>query len=118
MKKYLIIAEIAFVLVMAGVALFFHRSAAHERMRAERATAEAEVNQKAMQAVEEYAGRTVVIREKGNAATIKIKEAPDASSPVPDDVLGAWRDGIEQLRQPSGGAANPGPVQGTVQGAK
>ena len=118
MKKWIIVAEIVFVLIMAGVALVFQRMAAHERMRAEQAVAETKANAKALQAVEEYAGRTVVIREKGNAATVKIMEAPTAISPVPDDVLAAWSDGIGQLRQSPGGAADPGPVQGAVQGAK
>ena len=118
MKKWIIIAEIVFVLAMAGVALVFQRMAAHDRMRAEQAVAEAKANAKALKATEEYAGRTVVIREKGNAATVKIMEAPTAISPVPDDVLAAWSDGIKQLRQSSSGSANSGPVQGAVQGTK
>lgn len=118
MKKWIIVAEIVFVLAMAGVALVFQRMAAHDRMRAEQAVAEAKANAKALQAVEEYTERTVVIREKGNAATVKIMDAPTASSPVPADVLAAWSDGIEQLRKPPGSAADPGPVQGAVQGAK
>lgn len=118
MKKWLLIAEIVFVLGMAGVALFFQRIGAHDRMRAEQAIAEAKANAKALEALETYTSRTVVIREKGNAAAGKIKDAPDAAQPVPDDVLGAWRDGIDQLRNPAPGAADTGPVQGTVQGAK
>lgn len=117
MRKWIILAQIVFVLIMIVVAVIFQRKAAHERMRAEQAVAEAKANAKALQAVEEYTERTVVIREKGNAATVKIMEAPTSSSPVPADVLAAWNDGIEQLRKPPGNAADPGPLQGTVQGA-
>ena len=47
MKKWIIVAEIVFVLAMAGVALVFQRMAAHDRMRAEQAVAEAKANAKA-----------------------------------------------------------------------
>ena len=98
MKKYVVIAEIAFVLVMGVWAVWANREAYIERIRTAEAVAQAKANEKALEALEAYNSRTVIIREKGNAATVRIKESPKAETPVPDDVLSAWRDGIDQLR--------------------
>lgn len=98
MKKYLIIAEIAFVLIAGAWAVWANRQAHMERLKTADAIAQAKANQRALEALEAYNNRTVIIREKGNDATVRIKEAPKAETPVPDDVLSAWRDGIDQLR--------------------
>ena len=98
MRKYLIIAEIAFVLIAGAWAVWANRQAHMERLRTADAIAETKANQRALEALEAYNNRTVIIREKGNDATVRIKEAPKAETPVPDDVLSAWRDGIDQLR--------------------
>ena len=98
MKKYLIIAEIAFVLIAGAWAIWANREAHIQRIKTAEAIAQSKANQKALEALEAYNNRTVIIREKGNDATVRIKEAPKAETPVPDDVLSAWRDGIDQLR--------------------
>jgi hypothetical protein len=98
LKKYVVIAEIAFVLIAGAWAVWANREAHIERIRTAEAVAQAKANQKALEALEAYNSRTVIIREKGNAATVRIKESPKAETPVPDDVLSAWRDGIDQLR--------------------
>lgn len=98
MKKYVVIAEIAFVLIAGAWAVWANRQAHIERIKTAEAVAQAKANQKALEALEAYNSRTVIIREKGNAATVRIKESPKAETPVPDDVLSAWRDGIDQLR--------------------
>jgi hypothetical protein len=97
-KKWVIIAEVAFVLAMAGLAIFFNAQAERERTRTRQAVERANADRQALEAMETYTQKTIVIREKSNAATVRIKEAPQAESPVPDDVLSAWRDGIDQLR--------------------
>ena len=104
MKKYAIIAEIAFVLIAGAWAVWANREAHMERLRTAEAIAQAQANQRALEALEAYNNRTVIIREKGNDATVRIKEAPKAETPMPDDVLSAWRDGIDQLRgkEPAG----------------
>ncbi len=64
-----------------------------------------------LEALETYTQKTIIIREKSNAATVRIKEAPQAQTPVPDDVLSAWRDGIDQLRSKErAGPDNPATV--------
>jgi hypothetical protein len=98
LKKYVVIAEIAFVLVMGVWAVWANRQAHIQRIKTAEAVAQAKASQKALEALEAYNSRTVIIREKGNAATVRIKESPKAETPVPDDVLSAWRDGIDQLR--------------------
>lgn len=98
MKKWVIIAEVAFVLAMAGLAVFFNAQAERDRMRTRQAVEQAKADRQSLEALEAYTQKTIVIREKSNAATVRIKEAPQAESPVPDDVLSAWRDGIDQLR--------------------
>lgn len=98
MKKYIFIIEIVFVLAMAGLAIFFNAQAERERERTRQAVERAKADRQALEATEAYTKQTIIIREKSNAATVRIKEAPQAESPVPDDVLSAWRDGIDQLR--------------------
>ncbi len=111
MKKYLMIAEIAFVLAMAGLAIFFNAQAERERARAKQAVEQAKADRRALEALETYTQKTIIIREKSNAATVRIKEAPQAQTPVPDDVLSAWRDGIDQLRSTKpAGPDNPATV--------
>ena len=111
MKKYLIIAEIAFVLIAGAWAIWANREAHIQRIKTAEAIAQSKANQKALEALEAYNNRTVIIREKGNDATVRIKEAPKAETPVPDDVLSAWRDGIDQLRgKEPAGPDNPATV--------
>ena len=111
MKKYAIIAEIAFVLIAGAWAVWANREAHMERLRTAEAIAQSKANQKALEALEAYNNRTVIIREKGNDATVRIKKAPKAETPVPDDVLSAWRDGIDQLRgKEPAGPDNPATV--------
>jgi hypothetical protein len=98
LRQYVILAEIAFVLIAGAWAVWANRQAHIERIKTAEAVAQAKANQKALEALEAYNSRTVIIREKGNAATVRIKESPKAETPVPDYVLSAWRDGIDQLR--------------------
>lgn len=81
-----------------------------QRKRAEAAAAEISATKQALEASNTYTEKTIVIREKGNAATQRIYMAPNADSPVPDGVLSAWRDGIDRLRDPSAKAADPASV--------
>jgi len=98
LKKYVVIAEIAFVLIAGAWAVWANRQAHIERIKTAEAVAQAKANQTALEALEAYNSKAGISREKGNAATVRIKESPKAETPVPDDVLSAWRDGIDQLR--------------------
>lgn len=55
-----------------------------------------------------------VIREEGERVVETIEAAPGADTPVPPDVLGAWKSGINSLR----GDAQAAPDQRTVQPAR
>jgi hypothetical protein len=105
---------VAFGLIVAG---YYKVMFDIQRKRAETAAAEIKATRQALEAANVYTEKTVIIREKGNAATQRIYKAPNADSPVPDGVLSAWRDGIGRLRDDSAEPADPASVQGAVQGA-
>ena len=98
---------VAFGLIVAG---YYKVMFDIQRKRAEAAAAEVAAAKQALEASDAYTEKTIVIREKGNAATQRIYMAPNADSPVPDGVLSAWRDGIDRLRDPSAKAADPASV--------
>lgn len=110
MRRYVIAfcaVLVALGLVLAG---YYKVMFDIQRKRAEAAAAEIAATKQALEASNTYTEKTIVIREKGNAATQRIYMAPNADSPVPDGVLSAWRDGIDRLRDPSAKAADPASV--------
>ena len=86
---------VVFLLVVAG---YYKVMFNIQRKRAEASIAEARAAQKALEAAEAYNRQTIIIREKGHAATQRIQQAPSANAPVPADVLSAWHDGIDSVR--------------------
>jgi hypothetical protein len=117
MRRYLIAFGITFVVFCLIVAGYYKVMFDLQRKRNQVAAAEIAATKQALEASETYTEKTVIIREKGNAATQRIYKAPNADSPVPDGVLSAWRDGIGRLRDDSAKPADPAGVQGAVQGA-
>lgn len=94
------------LLVIVGLWLAFKhekREAGEQRQRAKAAQAQAQVNGNAAAAVDRYHTQTTIIREKADAAVEHVQDQPGAASPVPADLLSAWRDGIGQLRKPAEG---------------
>ena len=106
MNRYLVMICMAIVAVMVAVALWFQHKARVEKAKAEAAVAQAQVEQRAREALETYTQQTIIVRERGNVAVQHIYDAPDASTPVPDGVLSAWRSGIDRVRGKQG--AEPG----------
>ena len=98
MNRYLLMGCTALVAVMLVAVLWFQHRARVEKAKAEAAVAQAQVEQKAREAVETYTKQTIIVRERGNAAVQHIYDTPDASTPVPDGVLSAWRSGIDSVR--------------------
>jgi hypothetical protein len=117
MRRYLIAIAATIMVFLLLVAGYYKVMFDLQRKRNQVAAAEIAATKQALEASETYTEKTVVIREKGNAATQRIYKAPNADSPVPDGVLSAWRDGISRLRDDSAKAADPAGVQGAVQGA-
>jgi flagellar biosynthesis/type III secretory pathway M-ring protein FliF/YscJ len=98
LNRYVLIlcfVVVAFGLIVAG---YYKVMFDIQRKRAEAAAAEIAATKRALEASEVYTRQTIIIREKGNAATQRIYKAPEAATAVPDDVLSAWRDGIDSLR--------------------
>lgn len=102
MNRYLLMGCTAIVAVMVAVALWFQHRARVEKARAEAAVAQAQTEQRAREALETYTQQTIIVRERGNVAVQHIYESPDASTPVPDGVLSAWRSGIDSVRGKQG----------------
>lgn len=81
---------------------FGRRKAAEQR--AVTAEAQTKVEAAATQAVDALHTQTIIIREKSDAGVQAVQQAPGADQPVPPDVLAAWRAGLGELRQRSGGS--------------
>jgi tellurite resistance protein len=54
--------------------------------------------------VERYHETERTIREEAEPIIQTIRELPDAETPIPADILGAWRGGIERLRDDAAAA--------------
>ena len=106
MNRYILMGCMVIVAISVAAALWFQHRARVEKARAEAAVAQAQVEQKAREALETYTQQTIIVRERGNVAVQHIYDAPDASTPVPDGVLSAWRSGIDSVRGEQG--AEPG----------
>lgn len=81
--------------------------------RLKRAKAVATVSQAAQKqaevttkALDTHTTQTIVIRERADRAVQIVKQAAGADTPVPPDVLDAWRRGL-QYGAPAAGAADP-----------
>lgn len=61
-------------------------------------------------ALDQHAGRTVIIRERADAAVQIIESAPGADSPVPVAVLDAWRSGLRHDAKPDPGVRTAEPT--------
>lgn len=98
---------VAFMLIVAG---YYKVMFDIQRKRSEAAVAETAATRRALDAANAYTQQTIVIREKGDDATVRIREAPGADAPVPPDVLSAWRAGIDGLRNHDSGNAGSSSV--------
>lgn len=110
LNRYVLIlcfVVVGFGLIVAG---YYKVMFDIQRKRAEASIAEAKDARRALEAAETYNRQTIIIREKGNAATQRIQQAPNAVTPVPDDVLSAWRDGIDRVRGLDAAPDNPASV--------
>ncbi|MEN9419806.1 MAG: hypothetical protein RI988_3427 [Pseudomonadota bacterium] len=114
MNRYLVIIAFGIVIFALVVVGYYRVMFNIQRKRAEASAAEVVETRRALDAANAYTEKTVVIREKGNVATVRIKEAPGAETPVPDGILSAWRSGIDGLRHPGGKDADPAGVQAAV----
>ena len=110
MKRYSVAFAVIFVVFLLIIAGFYKVMFDLQLKRNKAAAAEATANKRALEAADTYTQKTVVIREKGNVITQRIYERPDADSPVPADVLSAWRDGIDGLRNSDAKSADPASV--------
>lgn len=72
-----------------------HDAEAKWKARVEAAQAQAAVNANTTQALDQYATKTIVIREKAEASVQRVQEAVGADTPIPPDVLNAWREGLK-----------------------
>jgi Flp pilus assembly protein TadB len=88
----------ALVVILLAAALWFQHRAKVEKAKAEAATAQVQVEQEASQETEALRQQTIIIRERGDVAVQHIYETPNAETPVPADVLSAWRSGIDGVR--------------------
>jgi len=97
-NRYALPAAAIVVAVLLALVFFLRHQLQTADAKAEAATAQVQVEQKAREAVETYTKQTIIIRERGNVAVQRIYEAPDAETPVPASVLSAWRAGIDSVR--------------------
>jgi len=101
----LILAGVAAAALMATAGGLYLRGRSDA---AEKARASVEASQAAQRtaevtttALDQHAGRTVIIRERADAAVQIIEAAPGADSPVPPAVLDAWRSGLQHDTTPA-----------------
>ena len=71
------------------------------------ATVQAETNKAAADVADHYHTKTIVIRERADAAEKAVQAAPSAGQPLPVDVLDAWRASLTRMRDT---ASKPDPA--------
>lgn len=87
---------LALILALAGGLYLRGRHDAAEKAKArveasQQAQRQAEVT---TQALDQHTQRTVIIRERADAAVQIVQAAPGAGDPISPDVLSAWRSGL------------------------
>lgn len=85
--------------------------------RAEQAEAKALAYERAAKIVERHHTETIRIERVRADARLDVSKAAGAETPVPDDLLDAWRSGIDRLRGEIGTDHNPGKPERAVPGA-
>ena len=102
----------AVVLALLGV-VYWALWTAGDRDRANRRAdayeAQSDLNAGATEAVERVLRTETVVNLRAQEASDAIVTAPGADAPIPDDVLSAWRAGIDGVREAGSGGADPGP---------
>lgn len=90
-----VLAALALVLILWLLWSFdpFGRRKAAEA-KAAAATMQADVSEATTEALDTYQTRTVIIREKSNAAVQQVQRAPGANDPLPDELRRRWLDGL------------------------
>jgi len=97
-NRYVIPAAAVAVAVLIALVLFLRHQVQTATDKAEAATAQVQVEQEASKETEALRQQTIIIRERGDVAVQHIYETPNAETPVPADVLFAWRAGIDSVR--------------------
>lgn len=108
--------------IAASLALFGAYTLKVRHDQAERDKAAVEASQQAQrqaevttEALDQHSTRVVVIREKADAAVQIVREAAGAETPIPPDVLRAWRSGVGlQHDQAPNASDHPADVAGTL----
>lgn len=100
--------------VAGGLALYAYARIEHGRAEraqaaAQIATRQAQLDQATTKAVDHYTQTVTVIREKADAGVQSVQKAPGAEQAIPEDVLAAWRAGLDGLRDETGSAPGDDP---------
>lgn len=99
------------VLGLALVALLWTLDPFGRRKRAELRATTAEVAEtiatNTAQITERTFTKETIIREEGEAIVQTVEAAPGSDTPVPADVLLAWSDGVDRLRNDTGAGNDP-----------
>lgn len=100
----------------AGAAYWsiYHKGAASQKPKVEAAQAQAQTSETTTKALDHYTERTVVIREKANAAVRIVQAAPGADAPIPDAVRAAWIDGLRHDDPSASDDPDPAKPEGAV----
>lgn len=106
------LAIVVAALLVASVALGLlwrheHRVAAVARSAAVAAQAAQAMRTVETHTIVKYHAAVADIAQTAAPAIQSIQESPGAETPVSDDVLANWRNGINSLRVPTGGDLNP-----------
>ena len=114
MLKLYLAAGVSAVAILGGLVLYArheHGQAVKARAVAEAATRQAQLSDATTKTLDHYTDHVTVIHDRQEKAVADVQKAPGSDQPVPDAVLGAWRDGLRSLSgEPE--SSDPGSPQG------
>lgn len=99
------------VVVLWAYVGHLQREAAVARSERDAALSQVEMREAEVQVVERFHETERIVTEMADPIIHTIQESTGAETPVPDDVLANWRNGINSLRDHGAGADDPGSAQ-------